>query len=188
MSSKRQPSKLQKREDLCIDPFAPPPNANNWTLENCWESTSPQCFKALYGVPETPTHVPSNSLGIFAFNVTYVQSDMDIFFRKVAPEIPMGTTANNVLLNGVKLQPTFPLDDPVSLHFTVEADLDFQLAWPLIYPENVTLYGTVPSQAQLAQGSGNFSDLAYGNQEITFALEDLFSSFDGVSVPSIGSM
>ena len=110
---------------------------------------------------------------------------MDVFFEKVAPQVPVGTRANNILLNGVGIQDTFPLDSP---GFTLEADLDFQLVWPLVYPENVTLYGVLPSQTQLAQGSQNATDPAYDDLAVTFALEDLFSSFDGVSILTIASI
>lgn len=54
--------------------------------------------------------VENNSIGIFAINTSYIQSDMDLFFKHVAQNIPEGTMAENILLNGAEFRTKWPGD------------------------------------------------------------------------------
>ena len=104
---------------------------------------------------------------------------MDQFFQQVASDIPVGTVANNVLLNGA------PIDTKLSDNTDVaeESNLDFQLAWPLVYPQNISLYDVIPTRAQAASIlQSNTTDDEKISIAINVALEDLFSSFDGVRI------
>jgi tripeptidyl-peptidase I len=167
---------LQKRaDDICI----PPPNLKNYTLNQCSEGALPQCLNALYGIPEVPILAPNNDFGIVEVNVTYIESDMELFFKHVAPNIPPNTKARDVLINGVNMTKNF--DDTAAL-LSEEADLDFQLAWPLIYPGNITLLATLPSSEQFQQyADANLTTLEAVNLETVIGMDDIFSSFDKVS-------
>ena len=179
---------LHKRDqpspELCASVGNPlPPNLNNRTLESCWEGVFPECLNALYGIPTNSTQAADNDIAVFAAAVTYLQSDMDIFFNNLAPQIPQGTLANNMLINGVNFTEVLPSDQTKNL--VLEADLDFQILWPHIYPSNVTLFSAAPSKIQIAAGKallGNDSDgTAEQNLLVLTSLEDVFSAFDSVS-------
>ena len=123
--------------------------------------------------------MPDNIFGIFEANGTYVQSDMDLFFQQITPNIPVGTTPKNVLINGVQFDEKVS-DNPST---TVEGNTDFQLAWPLIYPHNITMFAAIPTKAEMASIlQSNATDLQQLMLELDFALEDLFSTFDVVSL------
>ena len=175
-AKKKSKRNLQKRQSGACDPT--PPGVLNLTLDNCWLSASPQCFNALYDIPKPTSCHPNNSFGIFEAAHSYVQSDMDLFFEKVTPEIPVGTVPNNVLLNGAQLSQTAESGGEE------EADLDFQVAWPLLYPQNITMIEPNLTAAQSAffYGAGanlsNQSALAYS---LGFMLEDMLAAFDAVS-------
>ena len=110
---------------------------------------------------------------------------MDKFFQEVAVDIPVGTTANNVLLYGAELTTNFTLAaGSIFIATDIEADLDFQLAWPLVYPQNITLFATLPTEAQLADIlQTNSTDTQEEYLGLDLSLDDVFSSFDGVSLP-----
>ncbi|MCJ1325415.1 hypothetical protein MMC10_002078 [Thelotrema lepadinum] len=166
-------SNLRKRD---LPPCLPAPGPSNFTLDQCWQGVFPGCLNALYDIPQSTPFVSSNVFGIFEFNGSYIQTDMDQFFQQVASDIPVGTVANNVLLNGA------PIDTKLSDNTDVaeESNLDFQLAWPLVYPQNISLYDVIPTRAQAASIlQSNTTDDEKISIAINVALEDLFSSFDG---------
>ena len=175
---KAKANSLRKRDGL---PFTclPPPTSQNFTVEQCADGVFPECIRALYDIPETPTHADDNVFGIFQGNASYIQSDMNLFFQQVAPNIPVWTHANDVFLNGAPpLQKFGGGYSPVA---AAEPDLDFQLAWPLAYPENITSYDVLPTPAQIEAilGTSGSDPLELG---LALAVDDLLSSFDGVRV------
>ena len=164
---------MRKRQSpgTCSAPFLA---AQNLTLDKCSQGAFPECIRKLYQIPKTNSSQPGNSFGIYEFNQTYVQSDDDLFFEKVAPEVPVGTTPTNILINGVQLAKNFTNEDG-------ESNFDFQLAWPLVYPQDITLFDALPSQAQI--NSINSSNLPLAQVEtlgFVDTLDDVLGSFDGV--------
>ncbi|KAH8798958.1 aorsin [Hyaloscypha sp. PMI_1271] len=109
-------------------------------LSTCDEFITPACIRSLYNVPEIPEYAKTgprvdNSMGIFEEGDFYSPKDLDIFFANFTPRIPRGT------------RPTPALIDGSDLHTDVlwaggESNLDFQLAYPLIFPQNITLFQT----------------------------------------------
>ena len=102
-------------------------------LSGCTQSISPGCVSSLYGIPPVgPVH-PDNSLGVYEAIDRYSQDALDAFFHNSYPEIPNGT---------------HPIESPVdgalnsTLYEEGESDLDFQLAYPILYPQNITLFQT----------------------------------------------
>ena len=116
-------------------PFMP---KNVSSLATCDQVVTPACIQALYKIAPNDPHAkvsPNNSLGIFEEGDFYAQGDLDRFFGNFTPYIPNGTHPIPNLIDGAKA--------PVSLHLAGgESDLDFQLAYPLIYPQTTTLYQT----------------------------------------------
>jgi tripeptidyl-peptidase-1 len=94
----------------------------------------------LYKIPETPeypnkTARADNSLGIFEEGDFYAQEDLDLHFANFTPRIPKGTHPTPAFIDGAKAP--VPVRDAGG-----ESDLDFELAYPIIYPQTITLYQT----------------------------------------------
>ena len=104
-------------------------------LKTCDVAITPVCVKALYQVPPGFQADPSNSMGIFEEGDFYAQKDLNLFFANFTPYIPQGTHPIPAFIDGAKA--------PVSVkNAGGESDLDFELAYPIIYPQTATLYQT----------------------------------------------
>ncbi|PYH90287.1 aorsin [Aspergillus ellipticus CBS 707.79] len=110
--------------------------ANASSLSTCDELITPACVAALYKIPPTSPNVSaSNSLGIFEEGDYYAQEDLDLFFANYTPYIPQGTHPKPAFIDGAEA--------PVPVEYAgAESDLDMQLAYPIIYPQTITLYQT----------------------------------------------
>ena len=133
---------------------------------NCDVAITPACIQALYRVPAgTPGRIvnPNNSFGVFEEGDFYSQEDLNLFFANFTPYIPAGTHPIPNFVDGANA----PV--PVA-QAGGESDLDLQLAYPIIYPQTVTLYQT--------------DDLFYSNSPNSTA-SGIFNTFldaiDGVS-------
>ena len=104
-------------------------------LKSCDVAITPICVKALYEVPPGFRANPSNSMGIFEEGDFYAQKDLDLFFANFTPYIPQGTHPIPAFIDGA--QAPVPVQDAGG-----ESELDFELAYPLIYPQTTTLYQT----------------------------------------------
>lgn len=107
-------------------------------LQTCDVAITPACIRALYDIPlQNPNAKvsPNNSMGIFETGDTYSQEDLNLFFANFTSYIPNGTHPIPNFIDGASA----PV--PVS-QAGGESDLDFQLAYPIIYPQTTTLYQT----------------------------------------------
>jgi len=87
-------------------------------------------------------------MGIFESGDTYAQADLDLFFANYTPQIPQGTHPTLDAIDGAVA--------PVPVKQAGgESDLDFQLAYPIVYPIEIVLYqvddpvyasGEIPTQ------------------------------------------
>ncbi|PYI00305.1 aorsin [Aspergillus sclerotiicarbonarius CBS 121057] len=109
---------------------------NATSLATCDEVITPACVAALYKIPHASANVSANnSLGIFEEGDYYAQEDLDLFFRNFTPYIPQGTHPKPAYIDGAEA--------PVNVSDAgAESDLDFQLAYPIVYPQTITLYQT----------------------------------------------
>ncbi|EFX03902.1 protease s8 tripeptidyl peptidase [Grosmannia clavigera kw1407] len=114
-------------------------NVSTDDLTICDQVLTPACVRALYNftAPAADATVSTNnSLGIFEEDDFYDQADLDVFFNKYSPQIPNGT---HPILNSID-GGTAPL--PGGVVNGPESMLDFVVAYPMIYPQNITLYQT----------------------------------------------
>ncbi|KAL9084714.1 MAG: hypothetical protein Q9165_007962 [Trypethelium subeluteriae] len=121
------------------------PSVNSPTLDTCWQAATPECLNVLYDIPTHTDKHAENTFGIFEIGHSFSQPEMDLFFEHVAPNIPVGTMPKNNWING-------PPSTDLTSEYVMEANLDFQLAWPMVYPQNISLYASTLTAAQ------NFSD------------------------------
>ncbi|KAE8352214.1 peptidase S8/S53 domain-containing protein [Aspergillus coremiiformis] len=124
--SKRRP-RMQK---------APQPSVNATSLATCDQAITPACIAALYQIPPSDSTVSANnSLGVFEEGSMYSQEDLNLFFGNFTPWIPQGTKPQPAFIDGGTAPA--PVEDAGT-----ESNLDFQLAYPIVYPQTLTLYQT----------------------------------------------
>ncbi|KAI9667642.1 MAG: hypothetical protein M1821_000459 [Bathelium mastoideum] len=154
------PIKVSKKHS----PAAPMAH-NSSDLSTCDVAITPACLAALYKIPEpAPRNVTSNnSLGIYESELQFwEQEDLNLFFTNFTRRIPNGTHPIDVGIDGgVATTPNVSLAGG-------EAELDLMMAYPIIYPQTITVF--------------NEDDLfyqAFPNQTYTFGFDDLLDAFDG---------
>lgn len=134
-------------------------------LKNCDKAITPACIKALYQVPQADKAHPGNSMGVFEEGDFYAQKDLDLFFNKYQARVPQGTHPKPAFIDGA--QAPVPVAQAGG-----ESDLDFELAYPLIYPQTLTLYQT--------------DDIFYATNSTNTAaggFNTFLDALDGVSFP-----
>ncbi|KAK1066330.1 hypothetical protein LTR74_007217 [Friedmanniomyces endolithicus] len=110
---------------------------NNSELSTCDVAITPACLRALYHFEPLPPNAevsPNNSMGIFEEGDFYDQFDLNSFFTNFTKYIPNGTHPVLDSIDG-GMAPITNLSQAGS-----EANLDFELAIPIIYPQTATLY------------------------------------------------
>lgn len=133
-------------------------------LQNCDRLITPDCIRALYGIPRNTVNNPANTIGVGEFfGDQYSQQDLNLFFRAFAPYIPSGTHPTLVSIDGGKA-PAPPGQAGL------ESDIDFDMVFSLVYPQSVTLYEV-----------GNVNYNAFTNKqslnEVTFLLPFLDGTY-----------
>ncbi|KAK8133413.1 hypothetical protein PG984_005425 [Apiospora sp. TS-2023a] len=102
---------------------------------DCDKYITPDCIRRLYRVPKGTKAHPDNKMGIFqGLGQKYTQHDLDTFFRGFTDNVPNGTHPELRSING-GLGVTTDLGLAGS-----EANLDFQMAYGLIWPQQTVLY------------------------------------------------
>jgi tripeptidyl-peptidase-1 len=140
-----------------------PSNPND--LSTCDEAVTPACVAALYGIPVATTCHPDNSLGIFESELQfYHQVDLDSFFTTFQTAIKNGTHPIAANIDG-GMQSTNDLG-----YTAPEVALDLQLAYPIIYPQTITLYNV-----------DDFIVQSNPNDTYTFGFNTFLDALDGVS-------
>lgn len=108
-------------------------------LSICTSTVTPACIAALYQIPAktfTPAQ-PNNSMGIFESELQFwYQEDLDSFYTNFTNYIPNGTHPVPANVDG-GMQST---DDPYYADAGGEVMLDLELAYPIVYPQTITVY------------------------------------------------
>jgi tripeptidyl-peptidase I len=104
-------------------------------LAHCDVAITPACIAELYEIPPGKLADPSNAMGIFEEGDFYSQEDLNLFFTNYMPQIPNGTHPTPAFIDGA--QAPVPLSSAGG-----ESELDFELAYPIIYPQGTVLYQT----------------------------------------------
>ncbi|CAK7208697.1 hypothetical protein SBRCBS47491_000179 [Sporothrix bragantina] len=136
-----------------------------WVTGDCDRFATFECIRNQYGLPslELPTAntsfkftstaapVQGNELGIFqSLGMHYAQDDLDIFFSYAAPEIPAGTAPELRAVDGA----TGPAMGGKSAG--PEANLDLEMAMPLVYPQKTVLWQVDDEWYEEAMGYPGF--------------------------------
>lgn len=105
-------------------------------LAICDQVITPACINAMYNISLATSAQPGNELGIFEdLGDYYAQEDLNEFFLTFQQRIPVGT--------GPQLKGIDGAQAPASvLNAGPESDLDFQISYPIIYPQKSILFQT----------------------------------------------
>jgi tripeptidyl-peptidase I len=107
---------------------------------------------AQYRIPPGTKAAPGNELGIFeTLNDHYSKNDTDVFFANVYPRIPQGTYPEERLIDGAIGAAETPND--VGVQVGIESNLDFQAAWPIIWPQKTVLFQTDDNLVEIAESN-----------------------------------
>ncbi|KAJ4158190.1 uncharacterized protein LMH87_008726 [Akanthomyces muscarius] len=104
--------------------------------DKCNEVITPACIRAMYQIPTSSGGAPvqNNVLGIFETEGDYYnQADLDEFISIAAQNITGKPKPLKYLINGATLDES--RDDAGG-----ESNLDFQMAVPIVYPQQTALY------------------------------------------------
>jgi tripeptidyl-peptidase-1 len=96
---------------------------------------TPVCIQALYDIPKATLHSSGNEMGVYETYDAFAQADIDLFFKNFAPWVPQGTTPEVLSVDG-GTAPVGPGDPRNS----GESDIDLDLAYALLYPQQVIAY------------------------------------------------
>ncbi|KAK6220904.1 hypothetical protein LQW54_001824 [Pestalotiopsis sp. IQ-011] len=80
---------------------------------------------------------PKQLLGLYERECWYQDQDLDLFFANYAPGILEGTCPLNL---SIDLAVWHYSESDTSISIPTEADLDTEVAYPIIYPQTVTVY------------------------------------------------
>lgn len=102
----------------------------------CNVAVTPACIAMFYNITQATKHAPGNELGIFEdLGDVYSQTDLNLFFATFAMNIPQGTHPTLDSVDGAVAPNPVTSAGP-------ESDLDFQISYPIIYPQNSILFQT----------------------------------------------
>lgn len=140
---------------------------NNSDLSTCDVAITPACIRALYHVPLPNKANSGNTLGIYESGDFYSQEDLNLFFANFTPYIQNGTHPIPAFIDGA--QAPVPVTQAGG-----ESALDLEIAYPLIHPQQVTLFQT--------------DDINYTNGTLSNysgIYNDWLDAIDGVSFPYV---
>ena len=147
-------------------------------LSSCDSVMTPACIKALYKVPPADKANSSNSMGIYSQFESYFQLSLNAFFAKFTPNIPQGTHPILASIDGGFAPGVFVNDsNPLELE-NPETALDLQVAYPLIYPQNIELFQVGPITTNLTV----LTTLEIESTESLGLLNPFLDAIDGVSI------
>ncbi|RPD56645.1 subtilisin-like protein [Lentinus tigrinus ALCF2SS1-7] len=137
------------------------------SLENCDETITLDCLRALYSIDHTPVSTDKNTFGILEFTPqAFLQSDLDMFFANFSPS-QVGTKPILISIDGGVDQ-----TNDTGFNFNGESDLDLQYAFGLTNPQPILLLQT----GDLVEGASfnNWLD----------AVDGTFCTFEGGDDPT----
>ncbi|KAF2767739.1 putative alkaline serine protease AorO, partial [Teratosphaeria nubilosa] len=108
-------------------------NATGFELAHCDEFITPPCIAEMYNISQATKAAAGNELGIFEEGDYYAAEDLIEFFATLASNIPLTTRPKLEGIDG---------GFAPGLYAGGESDLDFQISYPIIYPQNSILFQT----------------------------------------------
>ena len=148
------------------------PDISPYDTSKCGEWITPACLKTLYDIPNATRNQPENTLGIFAYGDVYDQDDLNLYWSHYAPWVPNGTHPNLQSINGAKA-PAPTIVGPG------ESIIDLDIAFALLYPQEVTLYQTQSTRVQQEVWIKDYGPSANNSLSIGIAMLPFTAALDG---------
>ncbi|KAK3937828.1 putative Tripeptidyl-peptidase sed1 [Diplogelasinospora grovesii] len=140
------------RPDITKLPGFPTVNSTS-----CDVYVTADCTRVQYSIPNGTTAAPGNELGIFeSLDDHYSKADLDVYFSTLYPylDVPKGTYPEERLIDGAvgAVEDNNPSGIPIPVG--LESSLDFDSAWPLIWPQKTVLF---QEDDEYYESTGNFN-------------------------------
>lgn len=104
-------------------------------LKTCDTVITPDCLRALYGIPVLTIANPANSFGIVEYTPQiYIQEDLDLFFSNYSKNQKQRSPVLNSINGGIAGNRT------QGFFLNAESDLDLEYGMTLVNPQPVQLY------------------------------------------------
>ncbi|KAJ3482728.1 hypothetical protein NLG97_g7489 [Lecanicillium saksenae] len=104
------------------------------SLSTCDKTITPNCIRALYGIPKPTKAHPGNALGLFeAEGDEWNQDDLNKFLSDMKVNTPKGYGPETISVDNGTAPSQPGQAGPESM-------LDLEIVVPLIYPQNTTVY------------------------------------------------
>jgi len=105
-------------------------------LAHCDQVITRDCIKGLYQVPAAPSVVNAkNALEIFEEGYYDGKEDLNLFYQNFSLSIPQNTHPNVSFIDQALPTASNP-------YAAGEFSLDVELAYPIVYPQKITLFPT----------------------------------------------
>ena len=153
------------------------PLASSSNLSACDTTITPPCIAAMYNITAATKSATGNELGIFEEGDYYVAEDLVEFFTRYATNIPPTTKP---ILQGID-GGTAPglLDEG-------ESDLDLQISYPIIYPQNSKLFQTDDIYYALGvKGGGGFLNTFFDAIDGSYCTYSAFGETGDASIDPV---
>ena len=92
-------------------------------LQGCGANITPECIRALYGIPKATVATPGNSVGLYQQGSYFAESDVNLYFKAYASYVPQGTFPINASIDGA----SYSVDAASTLN-SGEANIDIEMA------------------------------------------------------------
>ena len=124
----------------------------------CGQYVTNECIRSQYRIPKGTKAAPGNELGVFeSLNQHYSKDDLDTYWKTLYPDIPAGTYPQEENIDGAFGAAT--QDSEVG----AEANLDFEAAWPLIWPQKAVNFQADDNVIEINQTDINTPYLGFWN-------------------------
>ncbi|KAI1207478.1 subtilisin-like protein [Annulohypoxylon truncatum] len=155
MAESRKPSNLARRSERPKRQrkTTRPGRVVGRQTSNCSALATPDCIAKMYNLPPADKAHPNNSMGIFQKGSWYQEKDLDLFFQTYAPHIPQGTRPQNL---SVDVAVWHYNENDTYVSYPDEADLDLDVAYPIIYPQTATVFQVDDEYYNLYSANGYF--------------------------------
>ncbi|KAI0018743.1 subtilisin-like protein [Xylariomycetidae sp. FL0641] len=159
------------------------PNPNSTT---CSIYVTADCTRVQYNMPNGTSDFPGNELGVFeSLDDHYSKADLDVFFPTLYPylNVPKGTYPEERLVDGAVGAVEEGTHSKYPVELGLESSLDFDSAWPLIWPQKTVLY-QVDDQYYEYNGTNGFWNTFLDAIDGSYCTSRAFGETGNCAVPA----
>ncbi|TVY75723.1 Tripeptidyl-peptidase [Lachnellula suecica] len=146
-------------------------------LAECDTYITPPCIAAMYNITQATKAASGNMMGIFEEGDFYDEESLILFFATFAQNIPITTTPKLEGIDG---------GFAPGLYATGESDLDLQISYPIIYPQNSVIFQTDDlNYAEGIEGGGGFLNTFFDAIDGSYCTYSAFGETGNASIDPV---